>query len=82
MAVDTAVMEAVQVRWRKQNSLNGSCPPDCHYDFQCNPELLIGRGVGLALGLALRCPGNTCPITSNWWVMAAIGAILGLGWRA
>jgi hypothetical protein len=43
--------------------------------------MLIGGAMGLAFGLVFRCTGNACPITSNWWIPALIGAILGLTWR-
>jgi hypothetical protein len=42
--------------------------------------MLIGAGIGALLGWALKCPGNTCPITSHWWVLPLVGAIFGLTW--
>ena len=44
--------------------------------------MLIGAAIGIAFGLVLRCPGNTCPLASNWWVMTVIGAIIGLTWKS
>ena len=43
--------------------------------------MLIGAAVGALLSWILRCPGNTCLITSNWWILTLIGAVFGLTWN-
>ncbi|MFH1676612.1 MAG: DUF6132 family protein [bacterium] len=43
--------------------------------------LLIGAGMGLALGLTFKCTGGTCPITSNWWIPTVLGAVIGFTWK-
>jgi len=43
--------------------------------------MLIGGAVGAAFGFLTRCQGNTCPLTSKWWVPIIIGAVLGLMWK-
>ncbi len=41
-------------------------------------SLLVGGGVGAALGYYGRCSAGTCPLTANWRRGAAYGAFLGL----
>ena len=37
--------------------------------------------MGGLVGWALACDGNTCAITSRWYIPVIIGAILGLMWQ-
>jgi thioredoxin 1 len=41
-------------------------------------SLLIGGGLGAALGYFGKCSSGTCPLTSTWWRGAIYGAVLGL----
>jgi thioredoxin 1 len=41
-------------------------------------SLLIGGGLGAALGYFGKCSSGTCPLTANWWRGALYGAVLGL----
>jgi thioredoxin 1 len=41
-------------------------------------SLLIGSGLGAALGYYGKCTSGTCPLTANWWRGALYGACLGL----
>ncbi len=47
--------------------------------------VVIGAGLGAALGYFGQCTSGTCPLTSTWWRGAlyggAIGLMLGLGSR-
>ena len=38
--------------------------------------ILIGGGVGAALGYFNRCRTGACPLTANWWRGALYGAVL------
>lgn len=40
--------------------------------------LLIGAGLGAALGYFGQCTSGTCPLTSTWWRGALYGGLLGL----
>ncbi len=40
--------------------------------------ILIGAGLGAALGYWGECTSGTCPLTSTWWRGALYGAVLGL----
>src|SRR5688572_2266575 len=39
--------------------------------------LLLGAGLGAALGYFGQCTSGTCPLTSTWWRGAIYGAVLG-----
>lgn len=41
-------------------------------------SVLIGAGIGAALGHTGQCSGGTCPLTANWRRGAIYGAVLGL----
>jgi thioredoxin len=41
------------------------------------PYLLVGGGIGAALGYFGKCSSGTCPLTSTWWRGAIYGAVLG-----
>ena len=41
------------------------------------PYLLVGGGIGAALGYYGKCSSGTCPLTSTWWRGAIYGAVLG-----
>ena len=41
------------------------------------PWLLVGGGIGVALGHYGKCSSGTCPLTSTWWRGAIYGAVLG-----
>jgi len=41
------------------------------------PYLLVGGGIGAALGYFGKCSSGTCPLTANWWRGAIYGAVLG-----
>jgi len=41
-------------------------------------SLLIGGGLGAALGYFGKCSSGTCPLTANWWRGAVYGAVMGL----
>ncbi len=41
------------------------------------PWLLVGGGIGAALGHYGKCTSGTCPLTSTWWRGALYGAVLG-----
>jgi thioredoxin 1 len=41
-------------------------------------SVLIGGGVGSALGYFGQCSSGTCPLTSTWWRGALYGAGMGL----
>ncbi len=43
--------------------------------------MLIGAAIGALFAWLVRCPGNTCPLTSNWWIPTLFGAIFGLTWN-
>lgn len=40
--------------------------------------IVIGAGIGAALGYFGQCSSGTCPLTSTWWRGALYGAFLGL----
>jgi thioredoxin 1 len=40
--------------------------------------LLIGGGVGAAMGYFGQCTSGTCPLTANWKRGAMVGALMGL----
>lgn len=40
--------------------------------------ILIGAGLGAALGYFGQCTSGTCPLTSTWWRGALYGGTLGL----
>ena len=40
--------------------------------------VLIGAGLGAALGYFGQCTSGTCPLTSTWWRGALYGGVLGL----
>ena len=39
--------------------------------------IVIGGGVGFAVGYFGRCATGTCPLTSNPWVSTVVGAVIG-----
>lgn len=39
--------------------------------------MLIGGGIGFAVGHFGRCAAGTCPLTSNPWISALVGASVG-----
>ena len=39
--------------------------------------VLIGGGIGAAMGYFGQCSSGACPLTSTWWRGALYGAILG-----
>lgn len=39
--------------------------------------LLVGGGLGAAVGHYGKCTSGTCPLTSTWWRGALYGAVLG-----
>jgi hypothetical protein len=41
-------------------------------------SVLIGGGIGSALGYFGQCSSGTCPLTSTWWRGALYGAAMGL----
>lgn len=41
-------------------------------------SVLIGGGLGAALGYFGKCSSGHCPLTANWWRGALYGAVLGL----
>jgi hypothetical protein len=41
-------------------------------------SVLIGTGLGAALGYFGKCSTGACPLTANWWRGALYGAVLGL----
>jgi thioredoxin 1 len=41
-------------------------------------SVLVGGGVGCALGYFGQCSSGTCPLTSTWWRGALYGAGMGL----
>jgi thioredoxin 1 len=41
------------------------------------PYLLVGGGIGAALGYFGKCSSGTCPLTATWWRGAIYGAMLG-----
>ncbi|HEV2247368.1 MAG TPA: thioredoxin [Terriglobia bacterium] len=41
-------------------------------------SVLIGSGLGAALGYFGKCSSGNCPLTANWWRGALYGAVLGL----
>lgn len=40
--------------------------------------VLIGAAVGFGIGYFGKCASGTCPLTSNPYISAAIGAAVGL----
>lgn len=40
--------------------------------------VLLGAGLGAALGYWGQCTSGTCPLTSTWWRGALYGGVLGL----
>ena|ERR1017187_4489407 len=40
-------------------------------------SVLIGGGLGAALGYVGKCSSGACPLTANWWRGALYGAVLG-----
>lgn len=40
--------------------------------------LLIGAGIGAALGYFGQCTSGTCPLTSTWWRGALYGGLMGV----
>jgi thioredoxin 1 len=45
-------------------------------------SVLIGGGLGAALGYFGKCSSGTCPLTANWWRGALYGAVLGFLFHA
>ena len=45
-------------------------------------SVLIGGGLGAALGYVGKCSSGTCPLTANWWRGALYGAVLGFLFHA
>jgi hypothetical protein len=41
-------------------------------------SVLLGSGIGTALGYFGQCSSGTCPLTSTWWRGALYGAGMGL----
>ena len=41
-------------------------------------SVLVGSGIGTALGYFGQCSSGTCPLTSTWWRGALYGAVMGL----
>ena len=41
-------------------------------------SVLVGSGIGAALGYFGQCSSGTCPLTSTWWRGALYGAGMGL----
>ena len=44
--------------------------------------MIIGAVMGGLVAWTTACPGNTCPLTSRWYIPVIAGAILGLTWQA
>jgi hypothetical protein len=40
--------------------------------------VLIGAGIGAAMGYWGQCTSGTCPLTSTWWRGALYGSVMGL----
>ncbi len=40
--------------------------------------IVIGGGVGAALGYYGQCTSGTCPLTATWWTGGIFGAFMGL----
>jgi thioredoxin 1 len=40
--------------------------------------LIIGAGIGAALGYFGKCASGSCPLTATWWRGAIYGAVVGL----
>jgi hypothetical protein len=40
--------------------------------------VLIGAGLGAALGYWGQCTSGTCPLTSTWWRGALYGGVMGV----
>ncbi|ACB74741.1 DUF6132 family protein [Opitutus terrae] len=40
--------------------------------------IVIGAGLGAALGYFGQCTSGTCPLTSTWWRGALYGGTMGL----
>jgi thioredoxin 1 len=45
-------------------------------------SVLIGGGLGAALGYFGKCSSGTCPLTANWWRGALYGAVVGFLFHA
>ncbi|HEX9745126.1 MAG TPA: DUF6132 family protein [bacterium] len=43
--------------------------------------MVIGAVLGGGYAYFLKCTSGTCPLTSRWWLVAIIGALLGLTWK-
>ncbi len=41
-------------------------------------SVLVGGGIGAALGYFGQCSSGTCPLTSTWWRGAIYGGVMGL----
>ncbi|MBU0549811.1 MAG: hypothetical protein KKH80_04040 [Candidatus Omnitrophica bacterium] len=39
--------------------------------------ILIGAGIGYAIGFVARCTQGICPLTSNPVILSLVGALLG-----
>ena len=44
--------------------------------------MIIGAVMGGLIAWTTACPGNTCPLTSRWYIPVIAGAILGLFWQS
>ena len=42
--------------------------------------ILLGGGLGVAVGYGMKCAGGTCPLTCNPWGGAITGIVFGLIW--
>ncbi len=40
--------------------------------------ILVGAGLGAAMGYFGQCSSGTCPLTSTWWRGALYGGSIGL----
>jgi hypothetical protein len=39
--------------------------------------ILVGAGVGFAIGYFGKCSSGVCPLTRNPWISMGVGALLG-----
>jgi hypothetical protein len=44
--------------------------------------ILVGAGIGFAVGYFGKCASGTCPMTSNPWISTILGGLLGLMFTA
>lgn len=44
--------------------------------------LLLGAGIGSAMGYFGQCSSGTCPLTATWWRGALFGGMMGLALAA